>query len=56
MRGVGDGLIDLARELVDRAFALREHVDDLGPPAAPERLGDLGERIEENVLGFTIAH
>ena len=56
MRGVGDALIDLVRELVDGAFALREHVDDLRPSAARERLGDLGEGVEEAVLGCTVAH
>ncbi len=56
VRGVGDTLIDLVREVVDGSFALREHVDDLRPSAASERLGDLGEGVKEAVLGCAVAH
>ena len=40
----GDALIDLDGNRVNRSFALREHVDDLGSPAARQRLRHLGER------------
>ena len=43
-------------ELVDRALALREHVDDLGPPAVAERLRHRRECAEELVLGLTSLH
>jgi hypothetical protein len=53
MRGIGDALLDLARQLVDRALALREHVDDLGAAAVTNRLGNRGECVEERGLGGT---
>ena len=56
MRSVGNALVDLTGDVVDGAFALREHVDDLCPSATRECLGDFGERVEECILGFTIAH
>ena len=46
LRGVGDALPNLVRQLVDRAFPLGEHVDDLGSPPAAERLRDRRQRIE----------
>ena len=56
MRRVGEALGDLGREILDGAFALGEHVDNFGPPAAGERFGDRGERVEEGFLGFVLAH
>ena len=32
--GVGDALVDLAGDLLDRSLALGEQIDDLGPPSA----------------------
>ena len=49
--GVGEALLDLGRDLLDRALPLGEHVDDLGPPPAAKRLGYRRERIEEGGLG-----
>ena len=56
MGGVGDALVELARDLLDRALALGEQVDDLGPPPGGERLGDLGEPLEEGVLRGSVTH
>src|ERR671919_2983865 len=56
MRGVGDALLDLARQLVDRALALGENVDDLGATAVANRLRNRGERIEERGLRGTCSH
>jgi hypothetical protein len=53
MRGVGDALIDLARQLIDRALALCEHVHNLGAATVTNRLGNRGERVEERGLGGT---
>ena len=50
--GVGDALVDLGGDLLDRAFALGEHIDDLGPAAVAERLGHRRERVEQRVLRF----
>ena len=55
-RGVGDALADLGGELVDVAFALGEHVDQLGAATVAERLGDLGERVEQRILRLSITH
>ena len=49
-RGVGDALADLGGELLDVTFALGEHVDQLGSAPVAERLGDLGERVEQRIL------
>jgi hypothetical protein len=38
LRGVRGALRDFVRDLVDRALALREQIDDLRPAAAAERL------------------
>ena len=54
-RGRG-ALAHLARDLVDRAFALCEYVDDLGPPPAPERGRDRRERIEQGALCRLLTH
>ena len=55
-RGVGDALADLGGELVDVAFALGEHVDQLGAATVAERLGDLGERVVQRILRLPITH
>ncbi len=36
--GVGEALVDLGRDLLDRALALGEHVHDLGAAATAEGL------------------
>ena len=38
LRGVRDALRDLRCDLLDRPLPLRKQIDDLGPPAASERL------------------
>ena len=45
---VGGGLADLACQHLDRALALGEHVDQLGSTPVAERLGDVGEPVEES--------
>ena len=55
-RRVGDALADLGGELVDMAFALGEHVDQLGAATVAERLGDLGERVVQRILRLPITH
>jgi hypothetical protein len=56
LRGVGDALRDLARELFDRTLALREDVDDLRPAAAAERLRHRRERVEQRRLRRSMRH
>src|SRR5438132_4790840 len=56
MRRVGHGLADLLGDLVHRPLALRQHIRDLGPAAAGQRLGHLGEACVERVLGRSITH
>jgi len=56
VRGVGHALADLFGDVVNGSFALGEDVDDLGPPAAGQRLGDLRETVEERVLGGSVTH
>jgi hypothetical protein len=46
-RRVRQALADLRGEVVNVSFALGQHVDDLGPPAVRQRLGDLGEPVEQ---------
>lgn len=53
---VGDRLIDLGSDLLDRPLSLREHVDDLGAPPARQRLGPLGEPLVQRVLGGAVTH
>src|SRR2546430_5015444 len=50
MGGVGEALVDLDRDLLDRALALGEYVHDLGAAATAERLRHRGERIEQGAL------
>lgn len=56
VRGVGHALVDLPGDLLDGALALRQHIDDLGSPAAGERLGDRGEGVEQGILGHPLTH
>ena len=56
LRGVGDALVDLARDLLDRAFALRKQVDDLSATAAPQRLRDRRQSVEQRRLRRTTGH
>ena len=50
VRGVGDGLADLAGDLLDGALALGEELDDQGSSPRRERACDRRERVEELVL------
>ena len=56
LRRVGDALPDLARDVLDRALTLREHVDDLRATTAPERLRHGRERVEERRLRLPSRH
>jgi hydroxyacylglutathione hydrolase len=57
MKGrIGDALVDLGCDLLDVTLALGEHVDDFGPPTVAERLGDVGETVEQRLLGDPITH
>jgi hypothetical protein len=56
MRRVGDALLELTGEVVDGAFALREHVHDFGPPPAGQTLGHVREGGEQRILGVPVAH
>ena len=56
LRRVRDALGDLVRDLLDRALALREHIHDLRPAAAAERLRHRRERVEQGHLRGPIAH
>jgi hypothetical protein len=56
MRGVGHTLTDLIGELLDGPFALGEDINDLGAPPTRKSLGDLGECVEECVLGCPVTH
>ena len=56
LRGVGDALRELVRDLLDRTLTLREQVDDLGPPPAAERPRDRRERIEQRHLRRSARH
>ena len=56
VRGVGHALADLPRQLLHRSLALGEHVGDLGSTAARQRLGHLGEAVEERILGLSVTH
>ena len=50
VRGVGNALIDLGRDLLDRALALGEQVHYLSTSATAERLRHRGERIEQRIF------
>src|SRR6266496_6693200 len=54
--GVRDALRDLVRDLLDRALALREQIDDLRPAAAAERLRHRRERVEQRHLRCATCH
>ena len=46
MRGVGDALVDLGRDLLDRALPLGEHIHDLSAPPASQRLGEAFAKLD----------
>ncbi len=56
VRRVGHALADLLRQLVHRSLALGEHVNDLGSTAARQRLGYLGEGVEQRFFGRSLIH
>ena len=56
LRRVRDALRDLVRDLVDRALALREQIDDLRPAAAAERLRHGRERVEQGHFRCATCH
>ena len=56
MRGVGDALADLGGDLLNRPLTLGEQISDLGPASAGEGLRDLGEGIEQRILGSPVTH
>jgi hypothetical protein len=56
LRRVRNALLDLVRELVDRAFPLSEDVDDLGPPAVAECTRYRRLRIEQRSLRRAACH
>ena len=53
---VRQALADLVRDLLDRTLALREHVDDLRPAAAPQGLRNGRKRVEERSLRSSLTH
>lgn len=46
----------LVGNLLDGALALGQHVDDLSAAPTAQRLGHLGERIEQCVLRLAVGH
>jgi hypothetical protein len=56
VRGGGHALSDLRCDLLDRAFALREQIDDLGAPPAAKCRANRSERVEQRALGLTAIH
>src|SRR5581483_10755320 len=56
LRRVRIALADLTGDLLHRALALREQVDDLSPPPAPERLRHRRLRVEEGRLRRSACH
>jgi len=44
-------LSDLGGDVLHGALALGQHIDDLDPAPARQRLGDLGEPVAERFLG-----
>ena len=55
-RGIGDTLVNLGSELLDMTLALLEHVDQLNTTSRRQRLGHLGEGVEERRLRLMICH
>lgn len=53
---VGHSLVDLGGQLVNRPLALPEDIDQLRPPAVPQRPGSFYEGVEERILFLLIAH
>jgi hypothetical protein len=56
MGRVGDRLAQLPGDLLDRTLALGQQVDDLGPAAAGQGLGHLGQALEQRILGGPLTH
>ena len=56
LRGVRDGLAELASDLVDRTLRLHQQIDDLGTPAIAERPPHTGEPVEQRILRRPVAH
>src|SRR5213594_4362887 len=56
LRRVRDALRDFVRDLLDRALALREQIDDLRPAAASERLRYRRERVEQGHFRCATRH
>ena len=54
--GVGHGLVDLLGQLLHRAFALGEDVDELCAAPVGQRLGRLGQRVVQGGLCLVIRH
>jgi hypothetical protein len=48
--------VDLCSQLVNRPLALPKDVDQLRPPAVPQRLGSFYEGVEERILFVLAAH
>src|SRR5207247_9060588 len=53
---IRDRLMDLRGKGLDAALPVGEYVDYLRPPAVGQRLGDLGEAVEQGLLGGARAH
>src|SRR6059036_153113 len=56
VRGGGQALPDLVRDLLHRALTLPKHVDDLGPPSAAQRRRHRRERVVQSGLRNTLTH
>ena len=54
--GVGDRHGDLSGQLFDTALAVGQHIDDLDPAPAGQRLGGPSELIEELGLDGSVRH
>jgi hypothetical protein len=48
--------VDLCGQLVNRPLALPKDIDQLRPPAVPQRLGSFYEGIEERILFLLVAY
>lgn len=55
-RGVGHGLADLIRQLLDVTFTLGQHVDQLSPTPVGQCLGHVSKPVEQGVLARSISH
>jgi hypothetical protein len=54
--GVGDALLALGRDLLDRPLTLGEQVDDLGTPTAGQRLRRADQPVEQCRLRDPVRH